>query len=98
MITRVLSLAIAGGLMLSAPLVSTALADNMVDGNLCQVYTRDLNWDLMLLGEASAKHAGGAAALAEAQAAQEKGNHSECVSIAMKGIEDLGLPLNSYPE
>ena len=57
MITRVLSLAIAGGLMLSAPLVSTALAANMVDGNLCQVYTRDLNWDLMLLGEASTKDA-----------------------------------------
>jgi hypothetical protein len=96
---RVLTLAVAGGAMLlSAPLATSALADNMVDGNKCQLYVRDLNWDLMLLGEASSKYATGSSALEAARAAQEKGNPTECVETAVKGIEDIGLPVNSYPE
>ena len=96
---RVLTLAVAGGVMLlSAPLATSALAANMVDGNKCQLYTRDLNWDLMLLGEASSKYAAGSSALEAARAAQEKGQYSECVETAMKGIEDAGLPVNTYPE
>jgi hypothetical protein len=96
---RVLTLAVAGGVMLlSAPLATSALAANMVDGNKCQLYTRDLNWDLMLLTEASAKYSTGSSALASAKAAQEKSQYSECVQTAMKGIEDIGLPVNTYPE
>jgi hypothetical protein len=97
---RVLTLALAGGVMLlSAPLATSALADNMVDGNKCQLYTRDLNWDLMLIGEASPKYAAGAAALEEANGLKEKGSlGTECVEVAVKGIEGLGLPVNSYPE
>jgi len=96
---RVLTLAVAGGVMLlSAPLATSALAANMVDGNKCQLYTRDLNWDLMLLTSASSKYAAGSSALEEAKAAQEKGQVSECVEIAIKGIEGTGLPVNTYPE
>ena len=54
---RVLTLAIAGGIMLSAPLASTAFAINMVDYNKCQLLSQDLKWDLMLVTEASAKYA-----------------------------------------
>jgi hypothetical protein len=98
MITRVLTLALAGGIMLSAPLASTALADNMVDGNKCQLLAQDLKWDLMLLDEHSAKYAGGQAILEEATAAQEKGDGAGCVEAATRGIESLGLPVNSYPQ
>jgi len=95
---RILTLAIAGGaILLSAPLASVATAKNMVDGNKCQLYTQDLKWDLMLIGEASAKYASGAAALEEAQAFQEKGQQKECVDTAIKGIESLELPVNEYP-
>lgn len=95
---RILTLAIAGGtLLLSAPLASVTLAANMVDGNKCELLKQDLSWDLMLIGEASAKYASGNAALEEAQAAQDKGQHSECVAASIKGIESLELPVNDYP-
>lgn len=95
---RILTLAIAGGAMLlSAPLASVAVADNMVDGNKCQLLKQDLKWDLMLITEASAKYAGGNSALQEAEAAYEKGQHAECVAASVRGIEALDLPVNNYP-
>jgi hypothetical protein len=96
---RVLTLALAGGAMLlTAPLATSALADNMVDGNLCQVYLRDLTHDLMLVTEASTKYGPGSAARDEAAAYQEKGQGKECWETAVKGIEAMGLPVNTYPE
>jgi hypothetical protein len=96
---RVLTLAVAGGVMLlSAPLATSALAWSMPEPEKCQLYTRDLNWDLMLLTEASSKYAAGSSALEAARTAQEKGQYEECVATAMKGIEDAGLPVNTYPE
>jgi hypothetical protein len=95
---RILTLAIAGGAMLlSAPLATVATAKNMVDGNKCQLLKQDLKWDLMLITDGSAKYAGGAAALEEAEAAYEKGQHAECVAASIKGIESLDLPVNEYP-
>lgn len=98
MITRVLTLAIAGGIMLSAPMAPVAFAANMIDPTKCEVYQRDLKWDLMLVGEAGANYAAGSSALDEAGALQESGQHKECYEKAISGIEALGLPVNSYPE
>ena len=95
---RVLTLAIAGGIMLSAPLASTAFAINMVDYNKCQLLSQDLKWDLMLVTEASAKYAAGSAALEEANAAKEKRDGAACIEASVRGIEGMGLPVNTYPQ
>jgi hypothetical protein len=96
---RVLTIAVVGGTMLlSAPLASVAHADNMVDPNKCQALTVDLKWDLMLVGSAHKNYDAANQAMADAEEQAKKGEHGACVETATKGITDLGLPVNTYPE
>jgi hypothetical protein len=95
---RVLTVAILGGVLLSAPLASVSHADNMVDSNKCQALTTDLKWDLMLVGSAHKNYDASNQAMADAEDQHKKGEHAACVQTATQGIEGLGLPVNTYPE
>ena len=96
---RVLTIAVVGGTMLlSAPLASVAHADNMVDNNKCQELTHDLKLDLMLVGAGGKNYDTANQAATDAEDQHKKGEHKACIETATKGIEDLGLPVNSYPE
>ncbi|MFM9842609.1 MAG: hypothetical protein ACKVOI_06530 [Dongiaceae bacterium] len=95
----VLTIAVFGGtVLLSAPLATVSLAENMVDTNKCMEYTNDLRLNLMLVGAAGKNYDASNQALADAEDQHKKGEHKACIETAMKGITDMGLPTNTYPE
>jgi len=70
-------------------------ASSITPSNKCQLYARDLNWDIMLV-KLSANADAASQAMAQGQDECAHGKYDEGIATLTTAIKNLGLPVNEY--
>lgn len=83
---------IVGGLLVS----SVAIGATLPGPNLCEVYTRDLTHNMMLVGPTHPGYDEAEWALIDSRTECKMDKQAEGVAVLIAGIEALGLPVRSY--
>jgi len=89
--TKLLFPVLAGGVLLS-----TAVLATQTPVNLCELYTRDLKQDMMLVGPTHPGYDEASWALIDSRTECKMDKQEEGVAVLIAGIEALGLPVRSY--
>jgi hypothetical protein len=76
-------------------LSTAAMATSYTPSNKCQMYARDLNWDIMLMGQ-SDKVDAASEAMTQGTDLCSRGRYDEGINALTTAIKDLGLPVNEY--
>jgi hypothetical protein len=76
-------------------LSTAAMAASITPSNKCQLYARDLNWDIMLV-KLSANADAATQAMSEGKDQCAHGKYDEGIATLTTAIKNLGLPVNEY--
>ncbi|HKY94720.1 MAG TPA: hypothetical protein VJL84_05410 [Kiloniellales bacterium] len=76
--------------------ITTAALATQTPVNLCDLYTRDLKQDMMLVGESHPGYDEAAWALIDSRTECMMDKQEEGVAVLIAGIEALGLPVRTY--
>ena len=82
------------GMALSTAAMAAPYA-SYTPNNRCDLYARDLNWDIMLMDK-NDKAAAASEAMSQGTDLCAHGKYDEGISTLTTAIKDLGLPVNEY--
>ena len=89
--TKFLIASVAVGMALS----TAAMATSFSPRDVCNMYARDLNWNIMLMNN-SDKVPAASDALAQGTDSCSRGKFDEGINTLTSAIKNLGLPVNEY--
>lgn len=76
-------------------LSTAAMATSFTPRDVCNMYQRDLNWNIMLMSK-SDKAPAASEAMAQGASMCAQGRFDEGINTLTTAIKDLGLPVNQY--
>jgi hypothetical protein len=82
---------LAGGLLITSAAMAT-----QTPVNLCELYTRDLKQDMMLVGKNYPGYDEAAWALIDSRTECKMDKQEEGIAVLIAGIEALNLPVRTY--
>jgi hypothetical protein len=92
--TKILIVSAVIGLALSTTAMAASIS-SITPNNRCDLYARDLNWNIMLM-RANPGADAASQALTQGQDECSRGHFDEGIATLTGAIKNLGLPVNEY--